>query len=164
MSRLDVFKRAVQLSVEGDPVALQSIKGPDGEEFHVTPRKFSKKHAAKIRKLLMASAEGVSPSVAAKIVRLRKEYGDDITEEILTEALTPEELAALTAHSDPDLQYQVEQAKILYGIAEHDLSDPAGPMTQEIVDLILESRDVAKEVLEAVDALNPPFGQETSPS
>lgn len=162
MSRLDVFKAAVQLTVEGDAVTLASLKGPEGEEFHVTPRKYSKKDAARIRKLLMQSSGTVPASVQAKLLRLHKD-GATITEEMLAGAMTDEEMLMLYQVADPESAIAVEREKLMRGIAEHDLGDVPGPMTAEIADLILDSRDVADEILAAVDALNP-FSVTPTPS
>ena len=163
-NRLDVFKQAVQLTVEGDQVTLQSLKGPDGEEFHITPRKYSKKNAARIRKLMIEASTSLAPSIQAKIRRLHKEHGTDITEEILENALTDEEMAATTTVADPNQKYEIEHAKLMFGIAKQYFSDEPGPISDDIADLILESRTVADECLEAVDKLNPPFAEQTSDS
>lgn len=164
MSRLDTFKKAVQLSVEGDPVTLQTLKGPGGEEFHITPRKFSKKNAARIRKMLIETSTTMPASLQAKIRRLNKEHGSDMSEELIEGALTDEEMAELTKVADPSEKYEIEHAKIVFGVALQDFSDEPGPMNDEIADLILESREVADEVLAAVDELNPPFVATTSES
>lgn len=163
--RLDVFRKAVQLSVEGDQVTLQSIHGPDDEEFHVTPRKFSKKAAAKIRSMLMESSTSVDPKLQTKIRRLKREKaGEEITEEMIESMLTDEEMASLYTVKDPREKYEIEQAKLIAGIALQDFSDPPGLMSAEIADLVLEAPDLADEILKVVDELNPPFLQKPSES
>jgi len=161
-NRLEAFQQAVQLTVEGDEVALTSIAMPEGEEFHVTPRKYSKKNAAKLRRLMMNGAASAPASLQAKIRKLKAEYGDELNDEILSRELTDDDVAAISNTIDPEGQYEVERAKILYGIARQDFTDEPGPMTEQVADLILESRKVSDEVLALIDGLNPPFGQETS--
>lgn len=160
---IEKFRKAVQLSVEGDPVTL-SLKGSEGEEYRIMPRKFSKKHAAKLRSLLLSSASHVSPALQSKIMKIKQEHGTTITEEVLTAALTEEELSALMTSADAEGQYEVERRKILYGVAWHDFGGAEEPMTEEVADLILESRAIAEEVLAAVDAMNPPYPDQTSSS
>jgi hypothetical protein len=157
-NRLDKFRKAVALSVEGERVTFQSIG--DGD-FHFTPRKFSKKHAAKLRQLQIQGVSGVSPKLSAKLQRIQKEHAGDGLEEAIAAELTDEELTTLMTSMDPEAQTEVEKRRILYGVAEQDLSDVPGPMTEEIAELIMENRDVAQEVLDAVDALNPPLAGQT---
>lgn len=162
-STLDKFRKAVQMSVEGDPVTL-SIKGAEGEEYRIMPRKFSKKHAAKLRSLLLTSASHVPPALQSKIMKIKAEHGTAVTEEILSEALTEDELAALMTSGDAEGQYEVERRKIIYGVAWHDFGGAEEPMSEDVADLILESRAIAEEVLDAVDAMNPPYPDQTSSS
>lgn len=158
---LDGFKAALQLSVEGDPVAL-SLKNADGVAYEVKPRKFSKKHAAKIRKLMTARAGELDPALVAKISRLRRENGDVLNEDLLRDSLTDEDIAAMMRGQDPEELLQVEKLRITYGIAEHNFGGEWAMMTEEVAEIILENPAVAEEVLSAVDALNPTFGDQTS--
>jgi len=158
------FKKAVQISVEGEPVVLQSVKSPDGEEYHITPRKFSKKNAAKIRGMLIESSHDIPAPLQAKMRRIRKDHPEDMTEEVIEAALTDEEMAELSSVNDPNEKYEIEHAKIIYGIALQDFSDPPGPMSGDIADLVLEAPLVADELLKIVDDLNPPFVEKSSES
>jgi hypothetical protein len=161
-NRLDMFKQAVQLSVEGDEVALTSVKGPDGEEFHVTPRTVSKKDAARIRKLLTQAAVSLSPAVRGRVIRSNASADGELDQKKLMEALSDEDLAAVFSGSDDEAVIEVLRAKLLCGIARQDLSDEPGPMTEEIAELVLTAPAVADEILGLVDALNPPFPGKSS--
>lgn len=164
MSRLDAFKQAVQMTVEGDRVALQSV--PSDEPFHVTPRKFSKQHTAEIQRLEVATTKDIPPSLQAKFRRLHKKYGRKIGEEILEAELTDEEIALMgyAGFGDPEAAYAAEHARIMYGISWQDLSDEPGPMTDEIAELIQESPEVTEEVLQAIADINPSSARVTSDS
>lgn len=161
-NRLDAFQQAVHLTVEGDETTLTSVPGANGEEFHVTPRKYSKKHTAKLRRLSMDGAATAPASLQVKIRRLKQQHGDALTDEILSQELTDEDMAALAHAIDPEGQYEIERAKLIYGVARQDFTDEPGPMTEAVADLILESRAVTDEILALVDGMNPPFDQETS--
>ena len=157
-NRLDKFRNAVALSVEGERVTFQSIG--DGE-FHFTPRKFSKKHAAKLRQLQIRGVSGVSPKLSAKLQRIQKENAGEGLEAAIASELTDDELKTLMTSIDSDAQCELEKRRIVYGVAEQDISIEPGPMTEEIADLIMENSDVAQEVLDAVDALNPQLAGQT---
>jgi len=160
MGNYDAFRKAVELTVIGEPVELESVTAPDGRVFHVTPRKYSKAHAAKIRRYLVGAARAVPSSLHAKFRAIKKQYGDELTEEIIEKELTPEEQATLIESStNDDGSYDMERSMILYGIHEHDFGDEPAPMTEEIADMIMDSPDVAQEVLKAVVELNPPSAQ-----
>lgn len=158
---LDGFRAALQLSVEGDPVTL-SVKGADGAAYEIKPRKFSKKHAAKIRKLMTDRAGDFDPSLIAKIARLQRESGGELNEDVLRENLSDEDIAAMMRGQDPEDLLEIEKRRITYGIAEHNFGGEWAMMTEEVAEIILENPAVAEEVLAAVDALNPTFGDQTS--
>lgn len=158
VSRLDMFTKATHLSVEGDELTLTTVHGPDGEDFHVTPKKFSKKDAAKIRKLLTRTAVALSPAVRGRIIRAKKDAPGEFDQKELMDSLSDEDLAALFAESaDDESVLEVQRAKLICGIARQDFTDEPGPMTPELADLVLEAPAVADEILAAVDELNPPF-------
>jgi hypothetical protein len=162
--RLGAFRKALDLVVVGEPVELKSVKGEDGRTFHVKPRKLSKKNAARVRRLAVETATDLSPGLQAKMRRLRRDHPDGVNEAIIEAELSDDEMAELTKSSDPSGRYEIVHAKILYGIAEHDFGGEYEPMTEDVVDLILESEDLAAEMLELVDDMNPPFAKGTSES
>lgn len=154
MGRYDAFKKAVELTIIGDPVTLASVKAEDGTEFHITPRKFSKENAAKIRRL-QTRIKDLPPSLVGKIRKLQKEHGAKLSDELLEKELTDEEQMLLLQSQDPERTHRCELEKLVCGIARQDLSDEPGPMTEEIAKLILDAPTIAEEILKAVDELNP---------
>lgn len=164
MGRLDQFKQAVQVSIEGEKVQLESLG--DDPAFHIVPRKFSREHAAKIARLEVDSAGDLPASLVTKLRRLHKEHGNRIPNEIIEAEMTDEEIVQLANANmgDPDITTRAARERILHGVSWQDLSDEPGPMTEEIANLILESPTVTQEVLEAVAAMNPTSATTSSES
>ncbi len=158
------WKERVARSILGEPVALETLEG-----YHITPRKYRTGDAEQIDRLtkLMVAAKPKTMEAYRKL-DLKPGEGQLLSPEEIAKKLDNADTAAImreTAEADSEFMLPLWRSVMLYGIGEHDFNDDGGkpvPVDEALVEVLLESQDVAGEIVGIIQKHNRPLASATA--
>jgi len=159
MGKAYAFKKQAQRSIIGDKHELETAPG-----FWFKPRKYSVHGDSVIKEASLTSAD-LPSEVLTEIAELVDEHGDLSIKDMM-QYLSPEakgKLIASRSHAATD-DAKVLSYILLYGIGEHNFfaeEDSSIVVDEDLVQNILEFKDMAVEMSRVIQGFNNPLSKES---
>jgi len=163
---MDGWKAAGRRTHTGDLVELKTLPG-----YHVRPRKFSIGQADTIRELAAKQGTALTPALSLRVAKAQEDaaakFGADATVQDTLNFLTPEDGEEfLTSLLSSGATEERLKKIMLWGVAEHDLTDEDGAVVEwgdALMDALMEFPDTAMEIAKIVQEFNAPLRRRSAP-
>jgi hypothetical protein len=164
MAKQPDLNLTIQRKILGPRSELKSLPG-----FWIKPKKYDVEGGEEIAGLRLRMARAArNPALVEQAKRLQAEGVERLTEQVLLEKLTPEEILEATSSAmdaTSEFRGEIQRLEMRHGIGAHNFRNGGKELdVEEAIPILMQDTEATAEVIRVVEAWNRPLAEKPSES